>query len=114
MKKFSRAFIFFSIAYTLFVEGTINDKNVRMDQLDRLWHIDKNEYMRYYDFFLNGKHFKGEKLLEPRWNSIKKLVSFKGKKVLELGANIGIFAVLLAKHTSSYSSASKSRQSTGN
>jgi serine/threonine protein kinase len=53
------------------------------------------ETIAYYSLCLDGFGFLGERSWESRWKAIKDIIPFKGKRVLELGCNIGLFSTFI-------------------
>ena len=54
--------------------------------------------LAYYSFTYKGHHFPGERPWYLRWEPIRRVISFKGKRVLELGSNMGLFSSFAAIH----------------
>jgi len=52
----------------------------------------------YYAFTYRRWHFLGERPWYLRWELIRKNVDFRGKKVLELGSNMGLFSCFAKLH----------------
>ena len=46
----------------------------------------------YYSINFDGLVYKGERAWEPRWAAISSVVVFKGKRLLELGCNLGLLS----------------------
>lgn len=46
----------------------------------------------YYSLVYDGKIYQGERAWETRWNAIRNIVDFRGKRVLELGCNLGLLS----------------------
>jgi hypothetical protein len=46
----------------------------------------------YYSLDVCGEHFPGERPWALRWHHISRCVDFAGKRVLELGCNLGLFS----------------------
>lgn len=61
------------------------------------------KYIAYYSLSVNGKQFPGERPWEDRWEYIGKAMhdacggDFNGKRILELGCNLGLLSVWAAK-----------------
>jgi 2-polyprenyl-3-methyl-5-hydroxy-6-metoxy-1,4-benzoquinol methylase len=51
----------------------------------------------YYGIELQGKKYSGERNWDSRWNLIKDCLDFTGKRVLDIGCNIGISLIYLSK-----------------
>jgi hypothetical protein len=47
----------------------------------------------YYSLDIDGINFPGERPWILRWHSIKQKIDFKGKKLLELGCNLGLLSI---------------------
>jgi len=50
------------------------------------------QQVAYYSFDVCGEHFPGERPWALRWGQIAGRVDFTGKRVLELGCNLGMFS----------------------
>ena len=94
--------------------GITSDKsmhnNINLKLLERAWDIAAKsnasypgKYIAYYSLSVNGKQFPGERPWEDRWEYIGKAMhdacggDFKGKKILELGCNLGLLSVWAAR-----------------
>jgi len=53
--------------------------------------------MAYYSIMHCGYSFPGERPWEERWNTLRGLADFNGKRVLELGCNMGLLSCFLLK-----------------
>jgi serine/threonine protein kinase len=53
--------------------------------------------MAYYSLMQCGYHFPGERPWEERWNTLRSLSDYTGKRVLELGCNMGLLSCFLLK-----------------
>ena len=51
----------------------------------------------YYSLEFNGIHFPGERPWINRWNELKNISDYNGKKILELGCNMGLLSTYLLK-----------------
>jgi len=67
--------------------------------LEQAWQIGRRsnanspgQEVAYYSFDLADFHFHGERPWVFRWHEISKRVDFKGKRILELGCNLGLFS----------------------
>lgn len=47
----------------------------------------------YYDFTLNGVHFKGNRPFKCRWDVLQKQIDVSGKRIIDFGSNIGLFGL---------------------
>lgn len=52
----------------------------------------------YYAFSYNHRHFTGERPWYLRWEAIRRAVDFEGKRVLELGCNMGLLSSFAMLH----------------
>jgi glycosyltransferase involved in cell wall biosynthesis len=52
----------------------------------------------YYAFTYKGWHFPGERPWYLRWEPIRRAVDFDGKRIVELGANMGLFSSFALIH----------------
>ena len=91
-------------------EDVIVDNNTKWEKLERAWDIAAKsnasypgKYVAYYSLDVDGKHFSGERLWEDRWGYIGKALrdacggDLKGKRILELGCNLGLLSVWAAR-----------------
>jgi serine/threonine protein kinase len=53
--------------------------------------------MAYYSIDYCGYHFPGERPWEERWNILRDLAEYNGKRVLELGCNMSLLSCFLLK-----------------
>ena len=51
----------------------------------------------YYSLDVCGQHFPGERPWALRWHHVSKHVDFTGKRVLELGCNLGLFSAFACR-----------------
>lgn len=58
------------------------------------WERRKKIKQLYYNFSINNLQFKGGREFEARWEIIKNL-DFAGKKILDIGSNIGLIGLFL-------------------
>lgn len=77
----------------------IIDSNPDLKKLEQAWQkgIQSNASspgcrVTYYSLDIAGCHFPGERPWELRWRKIFENTNFKGKRVLELGCNLGLFS----------------------
>jgi 2-polyprenyl-3-methyl-5-hydroxy-6-metoxy-1,4-benzoquinol methylase len=92
---------------------SIVEKNMdtsKIETLEKAWDIAAKsnasypgKYIAYYSLDVEGTKFSGERLWEDRWGYIGKVLKdackgdFKGKKILELGCNLGLLSVWAAR-----------------
>jgi hypothetical protein len=74
--------------------------NPALDLLAEAWRLAEQSRasspdadIAYYSFDICGVHFPGERPWPLRWNSIRKRVDFRGKRLLELGCNLGLLSI---------------------
>lgn len=101
--------ILYMIVHKLSIKSLIAQKSpsltdclsdsVDIKTLRRAWGIGRlsmanspGQNIAYYSLDIAGHHFHGERSWIFRWHEISKKVNFKGKRVLELGCNLGLFA----------------------
>lgn len=53
--------------------------------------------MAYYSIMYCGYNFPGERPWEERWNTLRSLTDYNGKRVLELGCDMGLLSCFLLK-----------------
>lgn len=80
-----------------FEQPSTDDIDIRT--LQQAWQIgmrsnanSPGQGVAYYSLDLAGFHFHGERPWVLRWHEISKRVDFRGKRVLELGCNLGLFS----------------------
>jgi len=80
-----------------FTQATTDDVDIRI--LQQAWLIgmrsnanSPGKGVAYYSLDLAGFHFPGERPWILRWHEISSIVDFTGKRVLELGCNLGLFS----------------------
>lgn len=88
---------FFRKKFLIFEHCTSNDVDIKI--LQQAWQIGMcskanapGQGVAYYSLDLTGCHFPGERSWVLRWHEISKRVDFRGKRVLELGCNLGLFS----------------------
>lgn len=76
-----------------------NNESLEIKLLKQAWEIgmrsDANapgNNIAYYSIDLAGCHFPGERPWVLRWHEVSKRVDFRGKRILELGCNLGLFS----------------------
>jgi predicted Ser/Thr protein kinase/SAM-dependent methyltransferase len=52
----------------------------------------------YYSFDHEGLHFGGERSWADRWRVLSQIADYEGRRVLELGCNMGLLSSFLLKH----------------
>ena len=75
------------------------EDTVPNSRLDEVWEMasmtDANAPGRkvaYYRIAYEGRLMPGERAWEPRWDAIRRAVDFRGKRLLELGCNLGLLS----------------------
>jgi SAM-dependent methyltransferase len=98
--KGNKLVLFFLCFSCFFIKAhAFEDPSVDAKALYKLWYKNfPKKGARYYDFDLNGLHFKGSRPWQERWDLISNATSFENKKVLELGSNVGICSIFIAKY----------------
>ena len=78
----------------------LEDPSVKLHFLRLAWKLDTGggRDKSYNELVVNGVRFPGERKWDLRWNLIKDVISFKGKKILELGSNVALASVYLLKY----------------
>ena len=59
------------------------------------------QHLAYYSFSYRGIHLPGERPWELRWEAIRTNVNIRGKRVLELGCNMGLLSINAVLHGAS-------------
>lgn len=79
-----------------------------MAMLERAWslaaHSEANapgHHVAYYAFSYRHRHFPGERPWYLRWDAIRHGVDFRGKRLVELGANMGLLSTFATIHGAS-------------
>jgi 2-polyprenyl-3-methyl-5-hydroxy-6-metoxy-1,4-benzoquinol methylase/predicted Ser/Thr protein kinase len=52
----------------------------------------------YYSVDFEGMHLPGEREWQPRWDLLRQVTDFHGKRVLELGCNMGLLSTYLQRY----------------
>ncbi len=80
------------------------DAGQELRALDKAWRIaaastasSPGEIIAYYSLEHQGVQFPGERPWAPRWQSLCNITNYAGKRVLELGCNMGLLSVFLLK-----------------
>ncbi len=75
-------------------------KDVRLHQLAECWRLaaasganSPGSNLAYYSLDYSGMHFPGERPWVLRWEMIARGVSFRGKRLVELGCNLGLLSI---------------------
>lgn len=55
------------------------------------------QLLAYYSLDIEGYHFPGERLWSARWNMLRSVTDYSGKRILELGCNMGLLSTYLLK-----------------
>ncbi len=78
----------------------------RLLQIRKAWEIAQKSdasspgvKQAYYSYDFNGVHFPGERSWKDRWEVLRKLTNYRGKRILELGCNMGLLAAFLIKES---------------
>lgn len=86
------------------VEDELPPEDPKIELLQRAWQIarasDANApgaAVAYYSLDVMGHHFFGERPWALRWEQVAGRVKFRGKRVLELGCNLGLFSAFAAR-----------------
>jgi SAM-dependent methyltransferase len=93
--KLSLLFLLFSIPlYSLI------DEEIDMQQLRYFWNTSPSTWghSHYYTLEINGEIFQGLRPWKFRWELYNKDQIFEGKKVIDLGSNIGIPSIFIKKY----------------
>jgi len=53
--------------------------------------------LSYYSLEVNGYHFPGERPWMERWHVLRDITDFQGKRILDLGCNLGLLSCFLLK-----------------
>lgn len=76
-----------------------------LEMLRRAWELGQrsnanapNASVCYYRVEESGLVFPGERPWKDRWSVLRKVVDFEGKRVLELGCNLGLLSTWLLRH----------------
>lgn len=56
------------------------------------WHTSLGSWLNYSSITVGGTHFPGQRPWLLRWNQISERLVFKGKRVLDLGCNLGLLS----------------------
>ena len=81
-----------------------DDAGPRLRNLLKAWEAaqasDANspgQYLAYYSLALEGCHFPGERPWSDRWNMLRSITDYSGKRILELGCNMALLSTFLLK-----------------
>jgi SAM-dependent methyltransferase/predicted Ser/Thr protein kinase len=79
-------------------------KDERLQSMRTAWQIAARaganapgQSIAYYSIDVLGEHFPGERPWILRWHHVARRVDFRGKRVLELGCNLGMFSAFAAR-----------------
>lgn len=85
--------------------GPHGTADVRSQRLREAWQFARRssanapgQGVAYYAFTYRGEHFPGERPWYLRWEAVRSHVDFSGKKVLELGCNMGLWSSFAVIH----------------
>jgi SAM-dependent methyltransferase len=62
---------------------------------------ESGDSVAYYAFTYKGVHFRGDRPWALRWESIRRAVDFRGKRLVELGCNMGLLSSFARIHGAS-------------
>ncbi|MGH6903355.1 MAG: methyltransferase, partial [Geminicoccaceae bacterium] len=75
-----------------------------LQALEQAWRIaaaasatSPGERIAYYELEFKGIRFAGERPWGPRWNRLRHVTPYAGRRVLELGCNLGLFSTFALK-----------------
>jgi len=81
-----------------------NGASSQLKTLSHAWKIaqdsDANapgQHLAYYSLSLEGYYFPGERPWIDRWNMLRSITDYSGKRILELGCNMGLLSTFLLK-----------------
>lgn len=81
-----------------------DDASSQLKSLFKAWEMaqdsDANapgKYLAYYSLSLKGYYFPGERPWIDRWNMLRSITDYSGKRILELGCNMGLLSTFLLK-----------------
>ncbi|HEX5464807.1 MAG TPA: methyltransferase [Burkholderiales bacterium] len=76
----------------------------RLRKLNEAWHIAKDSHasypgvpLAYYSLTVDDFHFPGERPWKERWAVLRTLADYDGKRILELGCNMGLLSCFLLR-----------------
>jgi serine/threonine protein kinase len=87
-----------------------DDASSQLKTLLKAWEIAQNsdanspgQHFAYYSLRLDGFYFPGERPWIERWNMMHSIMDYSGKRILEMGCNMGLLSTFLLKdsHASS-------------
>jgi predicted Ser/Thr protein kinase/2-polyprenyl-3-methyl-5-hydroxy-6-metoxy-1,4-benzoquinol methylase len=80
-------------------------RNAKQKKLYHAWQLAKlsdanapGDHVAYYALEVDGLKLPGERPWEERWQVLREVTSFQGKRVLELGCNLGLLSVYVRKY----------------
>jgi Phosphotransferase enzyme family len=75
-----------------------------LQALDQAWRVaaaasatSPGERIAYYELEFKGIRFAGERPWGPRWNRLRHVTAYAGRRVLELGCNLALFSTFALK-----------------
>lgn len=79
--------------------------SAQLKSLHRAWKIAQTSdasspglKVAYYSYDFQGVHFPGERSWDDRWEVLRKITAYRGKRVLELGCNMSLLSCSLLKY----------------
>ncbi len=82
------------------------DANDQLKALAKAWRIAQisrasapGNVLAYYSLDINGYYFPGERRWMDRWEYLRSATDYSGKRVLELGCNMGLLSCFLLKES---------------
>lgn len=83
-----------------------DDANSQLRTLLKAWKMaqesDANapgQHLAYYSLSLEGCYFPGERPWIERWDMLRSITDYSGKRILELGCNMGLLSTYLLKYS---------------
>ena len=81
-----------------------NNASPKLKTLMEAWRLaqlsDANspgQNLSYYSLQFDGYHFPGERPWEERWQALKGITDYRGKRILEIGCNLSLLSCFLLK-----------------
>jgi hypothetical protein len=90
----------FLLSITTSSIAALEDNSIDMELLQQAWKLPTGgaHNTPYYQLEINGIRFSGERPWEIRWEMIKEASAFQGKRILEIGSNVGLTSVFALKY----------------